>query len=101
MNTFAVKVKEILNERKITQKDLSIMSGVSPSSLSRYLNGKNPRLDVVINVSNALCVTKEYLLGKENKPLDTPFENAKTVLIRNKNLLTDEQKAKLVKILYT
>lgn len=101
MSTFAIRVKKILDEKKISQKDLSNMSGVSEASLCRYLKGKEPRMDIVENVSRALGVTKEHLLGEEDGPHDDPYHDTKVVLLRNKNQLTDEQKAKLIKLLYS
>ena len=50
MNTFAESVRKMMEEKKLTQKDLSRLSGVSEPSLCRYLNGAiNPRMDIVIN----------------------------------------------------
>ncbi|MDC7301425.1 helix-turn-helix domain-containing protein, partial [Agathobacter ruminis] len=46
-----------MNERNINQKQLSQLSGINESSISRYLHsGQKPRMDVVVNIAKALQV---------------------------------------------
>ena len=103
MKTFAENVMELIEEKKLSQKDLSKISGVSEPSLCRYLkeDGPSPRMDIVINVANALGVTPNYLLGKEDaKDSSNDFEEAKILVARNKKVFTEEQKAELIKLLF-
>lgn len=65
MNTFMIRVRELLISNKISQKQLSIMSGVLEASLCRYLKGAKPRMDVVDKIAKALGVSPNYLIGKE------------------------------------
>ena len=58
------KVKNVMKEKNITQKQLSKLSGIAESSISRYLNGeKSVRTDIIINFAKALDVTADYLLS--------------------------------------
>lgn len=102
MSTFGIRVKRIMNEKKLSQRKLSELSGVSVASLCRYINGAEPRMDIVINVAEALGVTPDFLLGKTNEiDVVQPFVETRKLVARNKNLLTDEQKTELIKILFS
>ena len=51
------KVIELMTTKNITQKDLSRLSGITETSISRYLNGsQRPRIDVLLNFAKALEV---------------------------------------------
>ena len=101
MNTFAESVRKMMEEKKLTQKDLSRLSGVSEPSLCRYLNGAiNPRMDIVINVAKALGTTPNYLLGKEEDKKTDDFESVKVLVARNRKIFSEEQKAEIIKMLF-
>lgn len=102
MTIFALRTKSLMEEKKISQKDLSALSRVSEASLCRYLKGENmPRMDVIINVAKALGVSQNYLLGGEDKNnQETPYVETRTVVMRNRGQLTDVEKAELIKILF-
>ena len=54
---FKEKVKELMNQQNITQKELAELSGITEASVSRYLSGeRTPRIDIVINFAKALKV---------------------------------------------
>ena len=62
------KVLKLMEQKGITQKELSKRSGIAESSISRYLHSeKMPRMDVVINFDKALEVDTEYLLDEKEK----------------------------------
>lgn len=100
MSIFVERVKELMNEKKITQKELSSLSGVSEPSLCRYLKGQMPRMDVINNVAKALGVSSDYLLGGENKDSVDPYLETRTIVARNKGQLTSQQKAELINMLF-
>ena len=55
--TWKEKVNKIMNERSITQKQLAQLSGITESSISRYLhNDQRPRMDIVVNIAEAVRV---------------------------------------------
>lgn len=90
------KVKKLMADNEVTQKQLSQMSGISESSLSRYLhNGKRPRIDIVINIAKALHVSTEYLLEEKDK-IDSPFDSIATAIARKGHMLSAEEKNRLI-----
>lgn len=93
------KVKKLMEEKGISQKELSEKSGIAPSSVSRYLNGeREPRIDVMINFSKALNVDVETLLDSDRVTM-TPYESIKYAIARNGNNLTADEQKELVDLL--
>ncbi len=102
MSEFAKKVKELMYEKKLTQSELSKLSGVSQPSLCRYLRGDiAPRADVIQNIAKAFGVSFDYLVGRseERTPSETS-EEIKRLVARNRNILTKEDKIEIISILY-
>lgn len=100
MSIFSDRVKGIMNEKKMSQKELSSLSRVSEPSLCRYLKGQMPRMDVVNNVAKALGVSSDYLLGGERNVIVDPYVETRTIVARNKGQLTAQQKAELISMLF-
>ena len=101
MTMFAKRTKELMNQKELSQKDLSKMSGVSEPSLSRYLRGEIvPRMDVVVNVAKALGVSQNYLLGGDDNIKTNPFVETRTVVMRNRGQLSNEEKMELLEVLF-
>ena len=67
MSEFTKRVKELMERDQISQKELAKLSGISESSISRYLSGsKEPRMDILANIAKVFNVTTSYLVGEEN-----------------------------------
>lgn len=51
-----LRIKRLLKEHKITQYNLSILAGISPSIINDFLRGKVaiPRLDNILHICEAL-----------------------------------------------
>lgn len=93
------KVKELMRSKGINQKELSSLSGISESSISRYLAGdKNPRMDIIVNVARALEVSTEYFLEDDQK-CDDAYTAIATAIARKGNELTPEEINKLILLL--
>jgi len=93
------KVLSLMQDKGISQKQLAGLSGISESSLSRYLhNEKRPRLDIVVNVAKALRVETGYLLDEDDKAV-SPFNSIATAIARKGNQLTAEEKNKLISLI--
>lgn len=93
------KVKELMEKRGINQKELSKLSGITESSISRYLSGERvPRIDIIVNLSRALEVDPDYLLD-DSRQNDDSYESLAFAIARNGNKLTQEEKDKLIKAL--
>ncbi len=102
MSTFSNKVKELMIRDNISQKELSKLSKISESSISRYLSDcLEPRLDVICNVAKVFNVPISFLLEENNEIKNVnAYDETICVVTRNKEKLTDQQKAELIKILF-
>ena len=94
------KVIELMTTKNINQKDLSRLSGITETSISRYLNGnQRPRIDVLLNFARALEVNIEYLLEEERATQESSFTAIATAIARNGNNLTPEEQNKLISLI--
>lgn len=99
--SFQENVKKLMEESGMNQKQLSGKSGISEASLCRYLSGSlQPRIDIVENIAKAFGVPASSLIGDEMNISQNSFVEIYSVVTRNRNKLTDEQKAKIVKALF-
>lgn len=72
---FVSRLRELLDEKEITQKELSSRIGVSEVTVSRYLSGdRTPRTDVINSISNFFNVSADYLLG--NSDIRNPYKES-------------------------
>ena len=63
-NTFAQRLREIMEEQGIRQKDLCFMAGIGKSSMSQYLSGAFiPKEQKIRSIAKALDVSDDWLLG--------------------------------------
>ena len=68
IETFAVRLKKAINLRRITQAELSKQTGISKSSISRYLKGDwEGKQDAVYAIALALDVSEAWLMGFDAK----------------------------------
>lgn len=95
MKSTGERIKALLKEKKITQKQLAELSGVTKSALSHY--DRIPSGVVSANIAYALKTTVNYILGKEDILY---FSNVKRILEQNKNKMTNEEKAELIELLF-
>lgn len=79
MNTFSERLKNILNEKNITQSELSKITGIGKSSLTAYLKGEyNPKQDKIYKIAKALNVPVFYLTDWEEYDKKTNLSELKT-----------------------
>ncbi|MCM1533746.1 MAG: helix-turn-helix domain-containing protein [Corallococcus sp.] len=102
MTAFKDRVKEIMREKKLSQKELSKISGITEPSLCRYLRGDiEPRADVVQNIAKALGVSAAYLIGASDTYVQqNAVEEVKLIVARNRNIFTASDKKDIISILY-
>lgn len=57
--TFGDKLKQLLDTKVMTQKELSIATGISEAGISRYITNKrkSPRLDELMKICSALDIS--------------------------------------------
>lgn len=59
--SFASKLKDLMNQLDLSQKQLSEMTGIGVSSISQYLNGRNePYKERKKEIARALGVQEDY-----------------------------------------
>ena len=93
----AERMAELISDRKMTQKDLASLSGVT---ISHYLKGDRiPRGATLIKIANALDTTTDYLLGQNEEVNEQDFEAVRVILARNASAMTKDQKMKLINLL--
>lgn len=102
MSQFNKRVRALMEEKGLSQKELSKLSGVSEPSLCRYLRGDiEPRLDIVHNVARVLGVAESYLVGLSDKYVPEDAKNEiKRLIARNRHVLTKQDKSDIIAILY-
>lgn len=99
--SFQENVRKLMEESGMNQKQLSKETGISKASLCRYLSGSlQPRIDIVENIARAFGVSVSDLVGDEIKIPQDSFDETYSVVTRNRNRLTDEQKAMIIKVLF-
>lgn len=71
VSTFAQRLRECLDVRQMTQSELAKRSGISKSSISRYIKGDwEGKQSAVYGLAKALGVTEAWLMG-----YDVPMES--------------------------
>lgn len=69
MANLGQRLRQLRNERKMTQEELSEKFFINKSSISRYENNTQmPELELLLRISNFFDVSLDYLIGKtENR----------------------------------
>lgn len=69
MSTRAERIKALIERSGMSYQDLERMTGVKKSSLQRYASGVTTKipLDVIETLAKAFGVSREYLMGWEEK----------------------------------
>lgn len=67
---FAQRLRCLMNERNLSQVQLSKIAGTSEASISRYLSEATymPSITVLVNISMALDVSIDWLMGRTSIP---------------------------------
>lgn len=80
METFYLRLERLLQEKKMTKKELSEKCGISNNGISTWgVTGTVPRADVAIKIAKTLNVSTEYLITGELVQIDMKDELAYTV----------------------
>lgn len=95
MEKIGERILTLLKEKKITQKDLALMAGVTESALSRYINNeREPKIEILANIATALDTTVGYLTKGEKA--ETDFDEIYRLVARSAYTLSAEQKVKII-----
>lgn len=94
------RIKMLMEEKRLTQKQLAGLAGITEASMSKYLSGaRTPRIDIIVNLANALGVTTDELIGNEVEKDGMDLLRLKTVLARGMETMSEEDKKELIKFL--
>lgn len=94
------KVKLLLSQKNLLQRDLAARCNLSVTNMSRYLNcqRKKDNLKVIEKIANALDVPVSYLLDNDDKQI-TPYCKVQNTILENRDYLNNSQKSSLSELL--
>lgn len=96
---FAKRLKELLEKRCMSQKELAQKAGLTEAAICRYLKGERiPRTPAMAQMAGALGVSMDFLAtGKETSEVN----KIKAVLMRSVPSLTNEEFWEVAALLVT
>lgn len=69
---FATRLRDLMDKKGITQNELALKLGKTRQAISQYRSGIiDPSLETLLDISNALDTSIDYLLGKTNDSTPT------------------------------
>ena len=95
------RMVQLLQDRNMTQKELSVAANITESAVSHYIKGDRlPRGVNLVKIAKALETTTDYLLQQDDVfDRDNDLKLAKTLIARNASEMSKSQKMELVSIL--
>ena len=98
MEDIGGRISELMKKEKLTQKELSIMAGVTESALSRYLsNERQPKAEILANIATALNTTSDYLISGKTDKID--YAELHRFVARGAKEMTKDEKMELMRLL--
>jgi len=73
LEMFGDRLTSEMMRHHLTQKDLAEAAGCSQAAISKYLNGRIPKAKELLNLSDLLGVSMEWLLAGSVPPSGEPF----------------------------
>jgi len=95
------RLKEMLEEKGISQKMLSDLTGITESAISHYVKGDRvPRGMNLVKIADALGTTTDDLLcGDREIDKEKDLVYAKALIARNASKMTMDEKIEFLKLL--
>ena len=81
---FSIRLENLIQEKNITQKQLSAELHIAPTTVNGYVNNyREPDFDTLVRLAQYFDVSSDYLLGlsDEKKPSPTSLSPAENTLI--------------------
>lgn len=101
---FGSRLKSLLENKNISQKELADKLEITEATLSRYINNLIvPKIEVVSKMASLLDVSVDFLIGNEREISEFEEKEAlkkllqKTGFMAGDEDLTDEELEKLIK----
>ena len=93
------RVKALMKEQGMTQRELAKRSGLTEASVCKYLSGSRlPHSEAVVLLAKALGTTSDYLLGIKRDD-ESVFRDLEKMIIESKENLSSEEKMRLIMLL--
>ncbi len=74
-SAFSLRLKELRNQRGMSQKDLGILIGLSDKTISAYESGRNaPDFEILKKIAKIFGVSVDYMLGASIESENTAAE---------------------------
>ena len=91
------RIKERRRELKMTQTELAKEANLTPAAISQFESGtRKPSFNTLSSLSDALKVTTDYLLGKEDRSVkDLMADPTVEVMLRGMMNFTEKDKETL------
>lgn len=98
--TVGENIKKIRKEKKISQKQLGVLCGMSESQIGQYENGyRSPKFETVLKIANALDISYFELLDISETTKESNIQKI-TLNVEIKNIDEETKKAeKLIELL--
>ena len=93
------RLVELICEKNITQKELSMSTGLTESTISRYVSGERiPRGTNLVKLAKALDTTVDDLLGNVADK-DDEVQEIKRLIARNSNQMNMEDRMDIINLI--
>ncbi len=91
-----MKLREILEERNIKQKDVASAIGIYTSTMSQYVTGvREPDIETLIKLADYFGVSVDYLIGHDSPSGDASPAVRNFVYVNDKKYDLNENALKL------
>jgi len=93
-NKAVFRIKQRRRELKMTQTELAKVANLTPAAISQFESGtRKPSFNTLSSLSDALKVTTDYLLGKEERRYDDLLADPKVgIMFRGMMEFTEKDK---------
>lgn len=96
---FSIRLENLIEERNVTQKQLSAELHIAATTLSGYINEyRQPDFNTLVRIAHYFDVSTDYLLGlcPEKKPVPSTLSPAEGALVHIFRSLSPDRQEMLV-----
>ena len=87
------RLQKLLQEKDISQRELSEIIGVTDVTVSRYVRGERvPKADIATKIAQALGTTTDYILGRDTSGPEVNYDRIMRDVERYSGTWTKAQK---------
>ena len=99
-SSFNERLSCLLNEKRMSQKELSVRVGVTEAAISHYLKGDRiPRASVLSKMAEVLGTSSDYLINGAASNSQDEINLAVKLIARNSDQMSREDKIRILSIL--